>query len=439
MPTFNEITVRQLISNIDSFPNSSLLRVGYFASHRKAPYPTSKGETLIDEALIVEQEGTFRWFLLQMVRGVAAFHAPDVDVDEGFDAYRLIFDNVNLAITSQTQAAVRTSVRDFATSIDTSLKRKAYPGDPRVADLLLKAWNVWNTLPPSAIDAKRPMDWSRAIKAANAQGKFTAIVEDALKDTAHPPDFAMLKMAVVVLQDKEPKRAIDLLKTAQKKLQPDDVSNQKWLYQTWTQLLTGNAPQEQQGMKVTDKVQLAQLAEMRKDQISYTGGGYADLLKLYWQLGENDKAAELIKVMNESGINAEEKINVAGALLHPPVDIVFSKDAVKQLQGQGVELLQKYLSSLQEIPLNPPLTRGTFDKSAISPGGTLEIRNELHARYLLGLYFMRQDMVTEEGKALQTGDLKPPFHDSQSAAYYDQILQLRAALEKKLKGVEGVR
>lgn len=52
---------------------------------------------------------------------------------------------------------------------------------------------------------------------------------------------------------------------------------------------------------------------------------------------------------------------------------------------------------------------------------------------------MRQDMVTEEGKALQTGDFKPPFHDFQSAAYYDQILQLRAALEKKLRGVEGVK
>jgi hypothetical protein len=32
-----------------------------------------------------------------------------------------------------------------------------------------------------------------------------------------------------------------------------------------------------------------------------------------------------------------------------------------------------------------------------------------------------------------------PFHSSESAAYYDQILQLRAALEKKLSGVAGVR
>jgi len=36
-------------------------------------------------------------------------------------------------------------------------------------------------------------------------------------------------------------------------------------------------------------------------------------------------------------------------------------------------------------------------------------------------------------------NLKPPFHDSQSDAYYDQIVQLRAALEKKLAGVEGVQ
>ena len=52
---------------------------------------------------------------------------------------------------------------------------------------------------------------------------------------------------------------------------------------------------------------------------------------------------------------------------------------------------------------------------------------------------MRQDMVTEAGKALQTGDLKPPFYSSESADYYDQIVQLRAALEKKLAGVEGVK
>lgn len=337
------------------------------------------------------------------MRGSAAFHSPDIPLDDGFDAYGLIFDKATLATTPQTQAAVRGSVRDFVTSIDTSLKRKGGQYDSRVADLLVKAWNVWNTLPPSTIDAKRPMDWGRAIVAANAQDKFISLVDAALKDTAHPPDFAMLKMAVVVLQDKEPQRAIDLLKTGQKKLQPDDVSNQKWVYQTWIQLITGKTPQEQQGMKITDKAQLAQLVEMRKDQISYTGSGYADLLKLYWQLGENDKAAELIKVAHQPGVHAEEKIDVAGALLHPPVDIAFSKDAVKQMQAQGVDLLQKYLSLLQEIPLNSPLTRGTFDKSAISPRGTLEIRNELHARYFIGIIFYAAGYGNGRRKSVANG------------------------------------
>jgi hypothetical protein len=348
---------------------------------------------------------------------------------------------------------VRTSVRDFVTSIDTSLKRKGNPGDPRVADLLVKAWNVWNALPPSAIDEKRPLDWGRAIATAYAQGNFTAIVEDALKDTAHPPDFAMLKLAVVVLQNKEPERAIDLLQTAQQKMQPGDLSQQKWLYETWTQLITGRDPNDQLAPKVTDKTQLAQLVEMRKDQISYTGHGYAELLELYWRLGQHDKAAELMKVIPQPGVREEEKINVAKVLLTPPRDLTFSKDIATRMQGQGVDLLQKYLSAVQENPPDPlykgelslanpgdldATHRSDADRSKISQY-RLSVRNQLQARYLLGRYYMRQDMVTEAGNALQTGDLKPPFHDSQSAAYYDQIVQLRAALEKKLKGVEGVR
>jgi len=434
MPNFDEVTVRQMLNSIDEAHNFSLLRAGYFGGHRKSPFPATDGFAVLKSTLETQKPGDSKWFLLEALCGSAAFHVQEIPLDDGFDAYELIFDKANLATAPQIQAAVRGSVRDFVTSIDTSLKRKGGQYDSQTADLLVKAWNVSKKLPPSTANEKRPIDWSRAVKAADAQDKFTAIVEAALKDTTHPPDFAMLKLAVVVLQDKDPKRAIELLKTAQSKLPPDDVSNQKWLYQTWTQLITGKTPEEQSSMKVIDKTQLAALVEMRKDQISYTGGGYADLLKLYLQLGENDKAAELIKVAHQPGVRAEEKINVAGALLHPPVDIAFGKDAVKQLQGQGVELLQKYLSSLQENPLGlDSRVRGN------DAGKATSVKNELHARYLLGLYFMRQDRVTEESQALQTGDLKPPFHSSESAAYYDQILRLCAALEKKLKGVEGVR
>lgn len=420
MPVFDESTVRQMLNSIDQEYNFPLLRVGYFGGHRKSPFPIADGFVVLKTTLETRQTGDIEWFLLESLRGSAAFHAPDIPLDDGFDAYGLIFNSVHLATTSKIQTALRTSVRDFVSSIDTSLKRKGYPGDPRVADLLLKAWNAWSSLPSSAADTNRPIDWGRAINAANAQDKFTAIVEAALKDTAHPPDFSMLKLAVVVLQDKQPQRAIALLKTAQSKLLPDDYYNQQWLYQTWVQLITGKTPLEQPGMKITDKTQLAGLADMRREQISYTGTGYSSLLTLYWHLGQNDKAQELLTVVKEPGIRAEEKIKVAADLLRPLLDISFSKETLQQLQQQGVDLLQTYLASIQKD----------------SPQNELSTKNELHARFLLGLYFMKQDMVTEAGAALQTGDLKPPFHSSESAGYYDQLLQMKAVLEKKLADVK---
>jgi hypothetical protein len=451
MPTFDEVTVRHMLNTIDEERNFTLLRAGYFGGHRKSPFPATDGFAVLKSTLATQKPGDLKWFLLESLRGSAAFHAPDIPLDDGFEAYGLIFDSAHLATTSQIQTDERTSVRDFVSSIDTSLKRKGYPSDPRVADLLVKAWNVWNSLPPSAADANRPIDWSRAIAAAYAQDKFTTIVEAALKDTAHPPDFSMLKLAVVVVQDKDAPRAIDLLKTAQSKLPPDDVGDQKWLYQTWTQLITGKTSDEQPSPKVTDKTQLAALVEMRKDQISYTGSGYADLLGLYWRLGQNDKAADLMKVIPQPGVHAEEKIDVAKVLLMPPQDIAFSKDAAKQMQAQGVDLLQTYLATAsQENPPNPrvgnPLYKGELDSGQSSQAGKsdasqnlLSVKNQLQARYLLGRYYMQQDMITEAGKALQTGDLKPPFHSSESDGYYYQIVQLRAELEKKLAGVEGVK
>lgn len=451
MPTFNEATVRQMLLSIDEAHNFSLLRAGYFGGHRKSPFPASAGFDVLKTTLAKQKIGDVKWFLLEALRGSAAFHASEISPDDGFDAYGLLFDNISLATTSQTQAIERTGVRDLVTSVGSSIKRKDYADDSRTADLLVKAWNVCYSLPPSAVDAKHPIDWSRAIAAANAQDKFITIVETALKNTEHPPDFSILKLAVVVLQDKNTPRAIELLKTAQQKMQPGDLSQQKWLYQTWTQLITGKGPNDQLSSKVTDKTQLAALVEMRKDQIFYTGSGYADLLKLYWQLGQNDKAAELIKVVQEAGVRAEEKIGVAKVLLMPPRDITFSKDAAKQMQAQGVDLLQTYLATAaQENPPNPrvgnPLYKGELDSGQSSQAGKsdasqnlLSVKNHLQARYLLGRYYMQQDMITEAGKALQTGDLKPPFHSSESDGYYYQIVQLRAELEKKLAGVEGVK
>jgi predicted metalloprotease len=93
-----------------------------------------------------------------------------------------------------------------------------------------------------------------------------------------------------------------------------------------------------------------------------------------------------------------------------------------------------------------PLYKGELDSGQSSQAGKsdasqnlLSVKNQLQARYLLGRYYMQQDMITEAGKALQTGDLKPPFHSSESDGYYYQIVQLRAELEKKLAGVEGVK
>lgn len=429
MPIFDVQEIQQLTNTIEEPQHVMLLKIGYFDRHVKHPYPTQLGYFVLTNALNKTKVGTLRWFLLQSVCGFGAFHAPDVLNDYGRDAYQAIFDNAALATTPREQYVVRQSIRDAVFSIGTSLDIDRFEKPPNLDGLLLKAWQVNEQLGDTKpTDSHlQPIDWGRAIKRIGAQDKFIAIVETGLKDTTHPPDFSMLKLAVVVLQDKDPKRAIELLQTAQRKLLPDDIYNQKWLYQTWTQLITGQTPEEQTSIKAPDKIQLAALVEMRKDQISYTGTGYTDLLKLYWQLSQNDKAAELIKIISEPGIRAGEKINVASALLYPPADIAFSKDVVKQMQGQGVDLLQKYLLSVQENPQNPPVKKRT-----------LEIKNELHARYLLGTYFMRQDLVTEESKALQTGDLKPPFHSSQSAAYYDQIVQMRVALEKKLSGVAGV-
>jgi hypothetical protein len=218
--------------------------------------------------------------------------------------------------------------------------------------VLLKAWQSYKQFQiTDSAKSNNTINWAGAVDNVQAQEEFIPIVTELLQKGKVTPDFQTLKLAVIVFQDSDKLRAIELLQTAQHKLPPDDVSDQKWLYQTWTQLITGKTPEEQSGMKVTDKTQLAALVEMRKDQISYTGSGYADLLGLYWRLGQNDKAAELMKVIQQPGVHAEEKIDVAKVLLMPPQDIAFSKDVAKQMQTQGVDLLQTYLATAsQEIP-----------------------------------------------------------------------------------------
>jgi hypothetical protein len=413
-PTFDQSTVQKMLSSIDEGHNYPLLKVWYFGGHVRSSFPAIKGFGTLKSTLDKQEMGTLHWFQLESIKGFAAFHIYGIPTNDGYDAYGLIFDGSFLATNTATQRIVQISVRDFVVSVFTS---KGLSSDSRTQSLLLKAWEAWHKMPQNESSSHLSIDWGRAVKSAQAQNRFTAIVEKKLNDNSSVPDITMLKLAVVVLQNREPKRAIDLLKIAQRKLQPDDHYNQKWLYETWTQLITGIDPQEQGSTKITNQKVLVDLAEMRKDQISYTGTGYADLLKLYWQLGKNDKANDLIKVAKGSGIRASQKIDVAKVLLRPPADFKFSKETTSQLQEQGVSLLQAYLTSSEKLQPN----------------------DEIRARYELGRYFIKQDQITEALQTLDIGDLKSTSRYTETAMYYAQILKMKAQLAKKLKDVDGVK
>lgn len=418
MPTFDEVKVRQMLNAVEEGHNFSLLRVGYFTGRLKPPFPVIEGYAALESTLTTQQLGDLKWFLLKSLQGFAAFHAPGTPLADGFDAYHFVFDSAHLATTAQTQAALRSAVRDLTGSGLAALKRKGYPDDPRMGTLLLKAWHVWHSLPPLPPGKIRSPDWGRAIEAAGAQGKFTSIIENKFKDTAQPPDFSMLKLAVVVLQYQDSAHALSLLQKAQAALEPGNYNQQKWLYETWRELIVGHSTNDRQN-KITDKNQLEELAEMHRQQIVHTGTGYKELLKLYWQLEQNDKAAELIKTVESTNVRDSEKIDVAAALLQPPLSAPFRKDKETraQLQQQGTALLQTYLAS--------PAERGPGD--------------EIRARHELGRYFIRQDKITEAQDALNIDGIKAPPSGTRAWMYYQQIERLKAQLAQKLEGIAGVK
>lgn len=415
MPTFTQSKVTQMLNSIDKGYNFTLLRVGYFGGHIRSPFPAAKGFEVLTSTLKEQLKGSAKWFLLESLRGFAGFHSPNIPMDEGFEAYGLIFDNAKLATTADAQEAVRSTIRGFVSTIPAITDRKDW--DTRFAGLLLKAWQTWHAIPLSELAKKRPLDWGQAIEEAGAQSQFLPIVNKLLEDAKVTPDFQTLKLAVIVFENRDEARAIQLLQKAQTRLPPEDYRNQKWLYDTWIKLITGTEPQGQWKTTITDAKTLQALAAMRRQQISYTGTGYADLLELYWELNDQDKAAGLIKTAQLLSIPQKAIAAIGTKLLQLPRYLKFSKDKTQRLQKQGIALLQKYLTSSQ----------------------TLQPDSEISARLSLGRYYVKQDLITEALKVLSISHIKKPPPYTEAALRYNDLLRLKAVLDKKLQGVTGVR
>lgn len=400
--SFDRATVAQLLADIDGPRNASILKVGYFLRRGQPALPTDEGFELLQAAAQTELVGTKRWFLLQNLRAFAAFRVPNIDTDQGFEAYQAIFDHAGDAAGAKADYQLRQSVLEFVDSVSGKLNDLGLRKAEQTKALLLQAWTAYATALSSPLNgaALAEPDWTRALEKSESLEAFVPAVEKVIADPAVPKSFGLLMAAASVLAPKDPARAIALWEQA-KPLIPQregraDLDQAARLYQALVDALVarGRLPDA-----ITNQQQFVQL----------TGRGQGRLLLLTRQSGDGAATEVMLASLVETASDDREILGAASGLFKLARDTT-APDAKAGQQAEA--LLLSYLAS--------PRPRDKVD--------------EVGARLSLGNFYLRGHERNQARDILDVGPLSAQEQSSPRIKSLLRDVERMKALAEKATG-----
>jgi hypothetical protein len=334
MPVFDEMTVRKMIDEIEGPYNATLLKVGYF-SRRSSPYPIKEGFRVLQEAVNKETIGTRRWALLQALVGYAAFRVPDVNTNDGFAAYDLLFKyaNDNLVVIRDKAplvSVIRPATIDYVNSMQGRLIDLRLRRSDEALNTFLLAWVTYNALYDEKLQRRRTEPpWADVISSVGLQEKMRPLIDKALEKSDVSQNYGLLKVAATVYRATDPDKSASLLNRARVLLTSDDVDEGIWVYKTWVDIIMSNE-------KDTDRIHKSTVVQ--RELVQRYGRGQARLLDLLLLSNDQKGIEEFLSEMKKPGVDKREVNAVVNILIRHDDEV--NTNNSNDLRRQANELLK---------------------------------------------------------------------------------------------------
>ena len=422
---FDRATVQDLLNTVEQPRSATVLKLGYFGRRTKPTLPVKEGYGLLRTALEAETVGSLRWYLLQGVKGWAAFRLPQLSPQDGFDAYEAIFDHSIEWGSSRMPYAATQAVNEYLQAVAGPIQDIGMEGDQVTRTCALKAWRAY--LARINGTGKWPgadPDWSSAIEAASLQAVFLPEIDGVLQDNSTKKTFNLLFTASFVLSDTQPEKATALLEQARHMLSENDsaeeVRSLDRLVMLYERLY---AKRDQRDRKKRDDLTaLAEALKCQEKRVELTMLGWAKLVELQTLLGDGKGLNTALSMLTAPLTSGEEINRTAETLI-----ALWQKRALNTKSGA---LETQYPRAGRQAAT---ILRGYLGYLGLSRARDLD--QELRARWLLGTLYL--DVQERVGAAtvldIDSLDFKPAELSPRGRLYYKRILQLRASMGAGLK------
>ena len=325
---FDRPLVERLIQAIDDAHNATILTHGYFGRRVAWQFPQREGYALLTGACGAIVDPTRRWFLLQSLRGYAAFRVGADIRREGYDAYDAVFSRPEDAEKAGAVDIVERAMFDYSFTMQGNYGVRQFRAEAKASDVLLRAFSAQLKFLKDAQLMRYDVPWARVMRATYAGGPlFENPAEAALKDPGMPRTLALFVTVAGVLQRGQPKRALAVLLSARSLLTGqnpvDVVSFEEHLFETARDAGDGKSA-----------------IEAQREIFRITGHGQARLAVLYRSAGDSKSYHDILESLSKPG-GSETEMNQLAVMLAHTHD---SKDGKDKPSEDAVQILTSYLA-----------------------------------------------------------------------------------------------
>ena len=220
---FDRGTVTRMLWHIEEGHNSTLLKLGYFGSHRADDFPKDAGMQLLMGATDEADTGSPSWFRLKSLEAYAFFRMGEDWRQSAYDAYGEIFDRA--AQGDDAVDLTEQAMFDLAETLPGMYGPRHFHSDAGPAAIaLLKALTLQLAFIKSGKGVRIGIPWADATSEVFGSAQFPKLMDSALNDPEMPRTFDLLMAAASVYRYSDPARAAALVEEARQKASPDDVA-----------------------------------------------------------------------------------------------------------------------------------------------------------------------------------------------------------------------
>lgn len=221
---FDQQTVRELVDNIDTGHNATILEFGYFLKRNLQPFPQDDGYALLKDSLVKERKGSKRWFVLQAVRGFAGMHLNPDTKEDAYRAYDALFSQFREDYSPEARDVVGRAIYDFTVALPGNYGLDQTSDDIIARDTLLRALEACLVALKRSGTSQYRFDWTVPVNAVNGGLEFVTPIQRAMSDPDFPKTFSFLYTVAGIYRATKPEVAVTLLRDIRSKVPTDEVS-----------------------------------------------------------------------------------------------------------------------------------------------------------------------------------------------------------------------